>query len=63
MSEMSISVTQEELVLSVLRDLGNAQIEDATNFRFPHSFGHARRCAYSQRNDVAMNVAPRFLLF
>ena len=31
MSEISISVTaQEELVLSVLRDLGNGQIEDAT---------------------------------
>jgi hypothetical protein len=30
MSEMSISVTQEELVLSILRDPGNGQVEDAT---------------------------------
>jgi len=32
MSEMSISVTPEELVLSVLRDLGNGQVEDATGY-------------------------------
>jgi len=38
MSEISISVTaQEELVLSVLRDLGNGQIEDATG-RFADEF-------------------------
>jgi choline dehydrogenase-like flavoprotein len=46
MSEISISVTaQEELVLSVLRDLGNGQVEDATGhfaaeFRFKdHGIG------------------------
>jgi hypothetical protein len=45
MSEMSISATQEELVLSVLRDLGNGQVEDATGhfadqFRFKdHGIG------------------------
>jgi hypothetical protein len=38
MSDISISVTaQEELVLSVLRDLGNGQIEDATG-RFADEF-------------------------
>ena len=38
MSEMSISVTaREELVLSVLRDLGNGQVEDATG-RFADEF-------------------------
>ena len=38
MSEISISVTApEELVLSVLRDLGNGQIEDATG-RFADEF-------------------------
>ena len=30
MSEQSISMTQEELVLSALQDLGDRQIEDAT---------------------------------
>jgi hypothetical protein len=39
MSEMSISVIQEELVLSALRDLRNGQVEEATGhfadqFRF-----------------------------
>src|SRR5882757_8904564 len=45
MSELSISITQEELVLGVLRDLGNGQVKDATghfadHFRFKdHGIG------------------------
>jgi hypothetical protein len=55
MSEMLISATQEELVLSVLRDLGNGQVEDATGhfadqFRFKDhgiglEFNHKQRLA------------------
>jgi hypothetical protein len=33
MSDMSISVTQKEVVLSVLRGVGNGQVEDAAGKR------------------------------